>query len=185
MLDPGKLDPRGRTTIDFYKASYDGKHVIVSLSEDGSEDGTAYVYDVATGKRRLPDVLPGVTYPTAGGSAEWAADSKRLLLHALSAQGRAAGSRSSFLSAGVLPPAGNAGRDGSLRHRPRVAADRGDRARRRAATANTCSPTCATATAARSPSICASPAGRWTQVAGFNDGVKQMAIGDDPAACTR
>jgi prolyl oligopeptidase len=75
VLDPGKLDPRGRTTIDFYKASYDGKHVVVSLSEDGSEDGTAYVYEVATG-RRLPDVLPGVTYPTAGGSAEWAADSK-------------------------------------------------------------------------------------------------------------
>ena len=34
VLDPGKLDPRGRTTIDFYKASYDGKHVIVSLSDD-------------------------------------------------------------------------------------------------------------------------------------------------------
>jgi prolyl oligopeptidase len=75
VLDPVALDSRGRTTIDFFKASFDGKYVFVSLSQDGSEDGTGYVYEVATG-RKLDDVLPGVSYPTAGGSAEWAADSK-------------------------------------------------------------------------------------------------------------
>ena len=74
VLDPNVLDPKGRTTIDFYKPSYDGKRVIVSLSENGSEEGTAYVYDVASGKR-LGDIIPNVTYPTAGGSVEWAADS--------------------------------------------------------------------------------------------------------------
>ena len=74
VLDPNVLDPKGRTTIDFYKASYDGKHVIVSLSESGSEEGTAYLYEVATGKR-LADTIPKVTYPTAGGSVEWASDS--------------------------------------------------------------------------------------------------------------
>lgn len=74
VLDPNVLDPKGRTTIDFYKASYDGKRVVVALSENGSEDGTAYVYDVATGKR-LADTIPNVTYPTAGGSVEWAPDS--------------------------------------------------------------------------------------------------------------
>ena len=73
VLDPNVLDPKGRTTIDFYKASYDGKHVIVSLSENGSEVGTAYLYEVATGKR-LADIVPNVTYPTAGGSVEWAPD---------------------------------------------------------------------------------------------------------------
>ena len=36
VLDPNVLDPKGRTTIDFYKASYDGKHVIVSLSKNGA-----------------------------------------------------------------------------------------------------------------------------------------------------
>jgi len=73
VVDPLAIDPSGKTTIDFYRASYDGKHVVVSLSANGSEDGTAYVYEVATGKR-LPDVVPRVNYPTAGGSFEWAPD---------------------------------------------------------------------------------------------------------------
>src|SRR6186713_563186 len=42
VLDPVQIDAKGRTAIDFYKPSFDGKHVIVSLSENGSEDGTAY-----------------------------------------------------------------------------------------------------------------------------------------------
>jgi prolyl oligopeptidase len=75
ILDPATLDARGRTTIDFYRPSYDGRFVVVSLSKDGSEEGTAYVYDVATGKR-LADVIPGVAYPTAGGSVEWAPDGR-------------------------------------------------------------------------------------------------------------
>jgi len=73
VLDPTVLDPKGRTTIDFYKPSFDGKHVVVSLSENGSEAGTAYVNEVASGKR-LADTLANVTYPTAGGSVEWTAD---------------------------------------------------------------------------------------------------------------
>src|SRR4029077_8225232 len=73
LLDPARLDRKGRTTIDFYKASFDGRRVIVSLSQSGSEEGTAYVYDVGTGKR-LPDVIPRVQFPTAGGSVEWTAD---------------------------------------------------------------------------------------------------------------
>ena len=64
-----------RTTIDFYAPSYDGKHVALSLSKSGSEVGTAYVLDVATGKQ-LPDAVPRVMYPTAGGSIEWSADSQ-------------------------------------------------------------------------------------------------------------
>jgi len=74
VLDPAVLDPTGRTTIDFYTPSYDGRYVALSLSKDGSEDGTGYVYEVATGKR-LADIVPRVMYPTAGGSIEWTADS--------------------------------------------------------------------------------------------------------------
>jgi prolyl oligopeptidase len=75
VLDPTRLDPSGRTTIDFFAPSFDGRLVAVSLSKDGSEDGTAYVYEVATG-RRLPDSIARVNYATGGGSIEWAADSK-------------------------------------------------------------------------------------------------------------
>jgi prolyl oligopeptidase len=75
VLDPTRIDPSGRTTIDFFTPSFDGRLVAVSLSRDGSEDGTAYVYEVASG-RRLPDSVARVTYPTGGGSIEWAADNK-------------------------------------------------------------------------------------------------------------
>jgi prolyl oligopeptidase len=76
ILDPNELgDGKGRTTIDFYKPSYDGRYVAVSLSDNGSEEGTAYVYDTASGQR-LADKVAGVMYPTAGGSVEWAADNR-------------------------------------------------------------------------------------------------------------
>ena len=75
VLDPNVLDPSGHTAIDFFTPSFDGKRVVVTLSKNGSEDGTAYVYDVASGKR-LPDEIPGVNYPTAGGSVEWTGDGR-------------------------------------------------------------------------------------------------------------
>ena len=75
VLDPTQIDPSGRTAIDFFKPSFDGKLVAVSLSKNGSEDGTAFVYEVTTG-RRLPDTLERVTYATGGGDIEWSADSK-------------------------------------------------------------------------------------------------------------
>jgi prolyl oligopeptidase len=70
VLDPNALDAKGTTAIDFYVPSPDGKRVAVSLSEGGSEEGTLYVYEVATGKR-LPDVIPRVQFPTAGGDVAW------------------------------------------------------------------------------------------------------------------
>jgi prolyl oligopeptidase len=73
LLDPNQLDPSGSTTIDFYEPSLDGRLVAVSLSENGSEEGTLHVYKVATG-RELGDLIPRVTYPTAGGSVAWNAD---------------------------------------------------------------------------------------------------------------
>jgi prolyl oligopeptidase len=73
VLDPNQLNPKGTTAIDFYAPSTDGKLVAVSLSENGSEDGTLFFYDVATGKA-LPDRIPRVQFPTGGGSAAWNAD---------------------------------------------------------------------------------------------------------------
>ena len=70
IVDPNAIDAKGTTAIDFYAPSLDGRYVAVALSEKGSEQGPAYVYEVATGKR-LPDVVPRVQYPTGGGSVEW------------------------------------------------------------------------------------------------------------------
>ena len=70
LLDPNVLDAKGTTAIDWYFPSLDGKHVAVSLSENGSEDGSVHVIETATGKR-LADVVPRAQYPTGGGSLAW------------------------------------------------------------------------------------------------------------------
>jgi prolyl oligopeptidase len=77
VLDPNELEPKGHVAMDWYVPSPDGKLVAVSLSENGSEDGTLYIYDTATGKA-LPDKIAHVQYPTAGGSAAWAPDGKSI-----------------------------------------------------------------------------------------------------------
>lgn len=73
VLDPNTLDPSGKTAIDFFEPTRDGKRVAVSLSLGGSESGDVHIYDVATGAA-LPDVVPRVNGGTAGGSLAWNAD---------------------------------------------------------------------------------------------------------------
>ena len=73
VLDPNALDAKGKTAIDWYAASPDGRFVAACLSEGGSERGSASVYEVATGKP-LPDVVPRVQFPTGGGSVAWKGD---------------------------------------------------------------------------------------------------------------
>ncbi len=73
VLDPNTLDPSGHTVIDWFEASGDGSKIAVSLSKNGSEDGTLHVYDVAADKE-IGAPIPNVQYPTAGGSVAWAAD---------------------------------------------------------------------------------------------------------------
>jgi prolyl oligopeptidase len=77
VVDPNLLDPSGKTCIDFFVASPDGKQVAVSLSAGGSEDGTVHVYDVDTGKE-TGDVIARVNGGTAGGSVAWSGDGKHL-----------------------------------------------------------------------------------------------------------
>jgi prolyl oligopeptidase len=75
VLDPNKLNPKGTTAIDWFVPSHDGKLIAVSLSENGSEDGSLTIFDVASGKR-VGEVIDRVQYPTGGGSMGWAADNK-------------------------------------------------------------------------------------------------------------
>ena len=73
VLDPNTLDATGKTTIDWFVPSLDGKYLAISISQGGSEDGTLHIYETATGKA-LSDTIAHVQYPTAGGSAAWNAD---------------------------------------------------------------------------------------------------------------
>lgn len=73
LLDPGVLDPKGLTTIDWFVPSHDGRLVAVSLSKAGTESGDVYVYDIATGKD-TGEMVPRVNGGTAGGSLAWSKD---------------------------------------------------------------------------------------------------------------
>jgi len=77
VLDPNLMSAKGRLTIDFFQPSPDGSKVAVSLSENGSEDGTLHVFETASG-RDLGDRVPRVAYPTGGGSIAWNADGSGL-----------------------------------------------------------------------------------------------------------
>jgi len=74
VCDPNSLDPSGKTSIDWFVPSPDGKTLAVSLSKNGTEDGDLCFFDVETGKQ-LPDVIKHVQFPTGGGSAAWTKDS--------------------------------------------------------------------------------------------------------------
>src|SRR2546430_17188224 len=72
VVDPNTLEKGGTTAIDFFQPSLDGRHVAVSLSEKGSEDGTLNIFE--TSGKRLPERIARVNFPTAGGSVAWNAD---------------------------------------------------------------------------------------------------------------
>jgi prolyl oligopeptidase len=75
VVDPNVLDPSGDTTIDFFVPSPDGTLVAVSLSEHGSEDGTIFVYDAATGE--VVDTPIAHANPAAGvPSLAWRHDAR-------------------------------------------------------------------------------------------------------------
>lgn len=73
VVDPNVINPAGTTAIDWFVPSRDGRLLAVSVSENGSEDGSVHVFDVSTGKQ-IADVVPRAQYATAAGSLEWNKD---------------------------------------------------------------------------------------------------------------
>src|SRR5271168_931502 len=73
VFDPNTA-ANGSLSVDFYVPSFGGKYVAAALSENGSEDSSAHIFEVATGKE-LSDVVPRVNFATGGGSIAWKADS--------------------------------------------------------------------------------------------------------------
>jgi len=73
VFDPNTWNTNGTTAMDWSVPSPDGRLVAVCLSENGSENGVLHFFAVDTGSA-LPDLIPGVQFPTGGGSAEWNAD---------------------------------------------------------------------------------------------------------------
>jgi prolyl oligopeptidase len=77
VFDPTAADPSGATSTDFYIPSLDGKRVAISLSKNGSEDGSVHIFDVDTG-HEVGDVVEHVNYPTGGGGVAWNGDGSGL-----------------------------------------------------------------------------------------------------------
>jgi prolyl oligopeptidase len=73
VFDPNAANTKSALGMDFYVPSLDGKYVAIALSENGSEDSSAHVLEVASG-RELGDVVPRVNFATGGGSIAWNAD---------------------------------------------------------------------------------------------------------------
>lgn len=73
VLDPNAINTKGTTAIDWFVPSPDGSKLAVSMSDNGSEDGSVHIIDVATGKQ-IDKVIPLVQYPTGGGSVAWKSD---------------------------------------------------------------------------------------------------------------
>jgi prolyl oligopeptidase len=73
VVDPNVLNKAGTTAIDWFVPSPDGRKVAVSLSDNGSEDGTLHVFDVATGKDSGLRIAR-VQFPTGGGALAWRHD---------------------------------------------------------------------------------------------------------------
>jgi prolyl oligopeptidase len=74
IFDPNAASAKGSLALDFFVPSFGGKYVAAALSQNGSEEAEARVFEVATGKQ-LHDVVPRVNFATGGGSIAWKADS--------------------------------------------------------------------------------------------------------------
>jgi prolyl oligopeptidase len=69
LVDAPSVLGKRAASIDFFNLSPDGRHIAVSLSADGREDGTVMLFDARTGNK-LADAVANVNSPL-GGSILW------------------------------------------------------------------------------------------------------------------
>lgn len=73
ILDTTTFVPGKVFQVDWYSVSPDGGRVGLALSTGGSEDGSLFVVDTATG-RPIGETVPRVQFATGGGAMAWNAD---------------------------------------------------------------------------------------------------------------
>lgn len=73
IVDTTSFVPGKVFQVDWYSVSPDGRLVGLALSTGGSEDGSLYVVDTATG-RQTGETVPRVQFATGGGAMAWKAD---------------------------------------------------------------------------------------------------------------
>jgi len=73
VFNPNTWNTNGTTSVDWWTVSQDGQLMAICLSEKGSENGVLHFFQTESGQA-LPDIIPGVQFPTGGGSAAWNAD---------------------------------------------------------------------------------------------------------------
>ena len=178
VLDPNKLSAAGATTIDWFVPSPDGKQVAVSLSQNGSEDGTLFIYDTTTGER-LPDQVPRVQYPTGGGSAAWNADGTGIFYTRYPAKGERAEADAHFYQQIYFHKLGTPVEKDTLEYGkdfPRIAEidleSSADGKNLLARVAN--------GDGGEFAHYLRSPAGAWKQITRFEDRVTRVEFGRDP-----
>jgi prolyl oligopeptidase len=177
VLDLMRFDPSGGTAIDWYVPSPDGRLVAVALSRGGSEDGTLHLFDTATGAE-VGERIPRVQEGTGGGGLAWSADGKGFFYTRYPRAGeRPAGEldfwqKVHFHALGT-PEAADAQVLGD--DFPRIAETallRSEDGRHHLATV-------ANGDGGEFAVYLRSPAGSWTRVAAFEDGVVHAQFGRD------
>ncbi len=179
VVDPNALDPSGKTAIQFYVPSLDGRKVAVCLAEGGSESGSVRVFDTATGQA-LPDVVPRVNYATAGGSVAWNASGDGLYYTRYPRQGERPAADMNFYQQIYFHKLGSADQQDTYvlgKDFPRIAETTlhtSDDGRYLLATVSN-------GDGGEYEHFLRDPSGKWTQITHFGDEVSAAAFGADSA----
>jgi prolyl oligopeptidase len=172
VVNPNAIDPSGGTTIDWFVPSPDGTLIAASISAHGSESGDLHLFDAATGKA-TDIVVPRVYGGTGGGDVAWMPDSKGYYYTRYPYPGERPAEDSAFylqVWARRLGQPLASDRYEMGKELPRIAEIQLDAE----PTSGRVLATVQYGDSGRFAYFVREPAGRWVQMAGFDDGIAQM-----------